>query len=374
MMSHTYFSTFITGLREIVSEALKKKLKDADVILLLDGLVVYRTNRSLQEIKNIRFLNNTFLLFRLFDNLKDNPLESMIKGVLKNPNTVRKPPNLFLNKLSFRVIASKENQLVSVNKPLVERVENLFKTRLHLQRVDRSKPDIEIWFLWRNEGYGFVGLRLTRTPNYEKTLHKGELRPKLANLMCLASKPSPNDVFLDPFAGFGSIPIERVKAFPYKQVIASEKEPQTFKILENKIRKVRKKITIGKWNALDLVSLKDSSINKIVTDPPWGIFNGQNVDLDDFYTRMLKEFDRLLKPGGLMVVLMAQKDLFEQVLGKLPQFDLLKKYDTLVSGKKASIYKMKKNLGNPRYLSEFFMFSSFSLTSYLFMQLKNCSC
>lgn len=339
-MDNVYFSTFITGLQEVVETALKEELKDVGVVLLLDGLVVYRTSKSFQEIKNLRFFNNSFLLFRFFKNIKEPALELMMRSLLEDPRSIGKlSQGLLLNKFSFRVITSKENQLVSVSKQLLEQVEHLFATRWHL-RVDRSQPDIEVWFLWRNESYGFVGLRLTRTPNYEKTLHKGELRPELANIMCLISKPSSNDVFLDPFAGYGAIPIERAKAFPYAQIMAGEKELPAFKVLEDKVKKTRQKIVVGKWDALNLSALTDNSLDKIVTDPPWGIFSHQGIDLDDFYTKMLREFVRVLKPGGLIVVLMGQKDLFEQVLSQFHQLRLLKKYDILVSGKKASVYKI----------------------------------
>ena len=344
-MKNTYFSTFITGLQEIVDISLKRDFPDAEIVLLLDGLVVYRTNQSLQKVKELRCLNNTFLLFKLFENISgEKPIEIMMRRVMEDSNTMDKLPNgLTLNNSTFRVVASQENQLVSVNKQLLEQIERLFKAKLNLLRVNRSKSDFEVWFLWRTEGYGFVGLRLTKTPNHEKTLHKGELRPELANLMCAISEPASSDVFLDPYAGYGSIPIERAIAFPYKQIIANEKDPATLKILEDKVKQIKQKIVVEKWNALDLNYLKDNSVDKIITDPPWGVFTSQEVDFNDFYSRMLKEFTRVIKPGGLIVILMGRKDLFEQVLGRFSSLSPVKKYDTLVSGKKAAIYKLRSN-------------------------------
>jgi 23S rRNA G2445 N2-methylase RlmL len=339
-MEHTYFSTFITGFQEVVETSLRQDLKDVKVILTLDGLIVYCTGQSYQKIKSLRYLNNTFLLFKLFSNLNGKlPVEFMMKSLLKDSRTIGKlPSGLSLRKLSFRVITSQENQMVGVNRRLLEKTEQLFKTKLRLNRVDRSKPNIEVWFLWRNEGYGFIGLRLTKTPNYEKTLHKGELRPELANLMCLLSEPSHDDVFLDPFSGYGSIPIERVKTFPYKQVIAGEKDPAVFKLLKGRASRIKRKIVLGHWDALALTKLSDNSVNKIVTDPPWGIFSNKKIN----YAEMLQEFARTLSPDGLLVVLMGQKELFKTALSKYPNLKVLKKYDTLVSGKKASVYKIKK--------------------------------
>jgi tRNA G10 N-methylase Trm11 len=117
---------------------------------------------------------------------------------------------------------------------------------------------------------------------------KGELRPELANLLCWISDPNKKDVFLDPFAGSGAIPIERAKAFPYQKIIASDINADLFDKLKKRFHKTTNKITIGKWDALHLTALIDESIDKIVTDPPWGLFSHQEIDLKAFYTNMLR--------------------------------------------------------------------------------------
>ena len=58
---------------------------------------------------------------------------------------------------------------------------------------------------------------------------------------------------------------------------------------------------------------------------------------------MLKEFYRILKTGGLMVALTAKKEEFENILDEYKDKIILKeKYNILVSGKKAGIYKIVK--------------------------------
>ena len=58
---------------------------------------------------------------------------------------------------------------------------------------------------------------------------------------------------------------------------------------------------------------------------------------------MLVEFIRILKPNGSMIILMGQKELFSEIVSNFQQLHLLKKYDTLISGKKASVFKIKRN-------------------------------
>lgn len=337
-----YFSTFASGLADVVKTALKSKIKDSEIKLVLDGLVVYRSDIGSDKIKEIRFFNNSFLLLSFFENLNSDPLRLMARQVLHNPDLVAKVKKYIPKKnRSFRIVTSQENQLVSVDNNLLKDLEELLSQTTGLA-VNRTNPDGEIWFLWRREGYGFVGLRITKTPNYEKTLHKGELRPELANLMCLIAEPKNSDVILDPFAGYGAIPLECSKSFSVGKIMASEKDKGVFQLLQERVKKLDSKVIVGRWNALNLDALTDNSVDKIITDPPWGFYLEQDENLTNFYQQMLKSFSGVLKNGGLMVILMGQKELFESVLGEFSGLKLLGKYDILVSGKKAAIYKIKK--------------------------------
>lgn len=334
----SYYSTFVTGTQEIIPAVLKQKLKDVRIDTVLDGLIVYRTAESVEKIKNLRFFNNTFAL--LFQTKGKTSVEKLVKTVLGNKDVLSGIPKvIFKNKRTFRVIASDENETVSINRNLLIKAEDTISRKLKL-KTNRSLPDLEFWFLKRSEGYGFIGIRITKTPNYEKTLHKGELRPELAHLMCIMGDLKQSDVVLDPFAGYGSIPIECAKSFKVKNIIASEKDKEIFKLLEKEVKKSGLKIVLGRWNALKLTSLTNSSIDKILTDPPWGLFEENGVDIEDFYQKMLNEFSRTLKPGGLLILLTAQKETLEKAMNQNKVFNLQAKYDVLVSGKKAAIYKI----------------------------------
>jgi len=186
-----------------------------------------------------------------------------------------------------------------------------------------------------------VGFRLTKRPNYEKILEKGELYPELAHILCLISEPNASDVFLDPFSGHGSIPIARALGFPFKIVYASDNDKGLVKKLKTK--KIRGNFVVGHWDATRLTNFENRSIDKIVTDPPWGLHSGTELNLERFYEDMLKEFIRILKKDGLLVLLTAQKELVELLLNKITnELILIKRYDTLVSGKKAGAYKLRK--------------------------------
>jgi len=339
----TYYSTFITGFTDVVKDNLQKHLKDVQIDLITDGLVIYKTTADIETIKRLRFLNNSFVLIKYFPKLGKNPIQEMVKQVAKDIRLVpiiRNP--LMGKKAKFRVMAMSENQAVKMDNDLRIRLEKNISEGKYLS-IDRSLPDIEFLFSTRSEGFGLFGLRFTKRPNYEKTLEKGELYPELAYLLCLISEPTANDTFLDPFSGSGSIPISRAISFPFKTVYASDKDTKLVEKIKSKARKVRGNFIIGNWDALKLESLGNKSIDKIVTDPPWGLYGNKELNLEHFYEDMLKEFSRILKKDGLLVLLTAQKETVELLLNKFTsEFVLIKRYDTLVSGKKAGVYKIRK--------------------------------
>lgn len=199
---------------------------------------------------------------------------------------------------------------------------------------------MEFWFLLRRDGYGFFGIRLTYPYKRDRKLEKGELRHELAHIMVLLSEPNPKDVVIDPFAGKGAIPFERATAFPYQEIFAFEKDNQLVRNLKKRLS--TKNTIIVQDDALFLKTIQNNSIDKIITDPPWGIYKETQIPLEEFYSKMLQSFFRILKPDGILVILIGQPEIFEKVLKlSLQPFRILSQYNILVSGKKATLYKIK---------------------------------
>lgn len=326
-MKHTYFSTFITGFSDLIPEILDQQIKTPIIDYVLDGLVVYETESSVDVIVQLPFLNNSFSLITRIEG--NGGIDELITSVLHNTPSLSKEP---LRGKTFRIIASKENELQKITHMKLQKLEALFAKELGLT-VDRANPDTEIWFLERSEGYSFCGIRLTKKPSADKYLKKGELRPELAWILTFLSEPKATDVFLDPFAGYGSIPFARTQ-FEAKTIIASDMNDSRYQIPDTKYP-----IQKESWNATKL-PLEDNSIDKIVTDPPWGMFAETNVE--ELYKDMMQEFTRILKPSGILVILTAQKELLEELIAEDDQLQLIKHYHILVSGKKSGVYKLQK--------------------------------
>ncbi len=335
-----YFSTFIPGTGQIIERALHETFPDVIVRQLDDGLVVYATDATPGDIKQLRIFNNSFILAKSFEKLGNNPIKTMANQAIMDRALIRTLSEYTNHKpRSVRVMFYEENEGVNIPAPIREKVEEYIAKDRNL-RIYRRDAHVEVWFLTRADGSGFIGVRLTSFPTSERNLEKGQLKPQLAHMLCMLSEPTVFDTVLDPFAGFGSIPFERTY-FKYKENIASDFEPSIVQNLTEKAKKQNKKITVIQQDAGSLKQTQDSSIDKIITDPPWGIYE-KHIDINVLYEQFLIQANRVLKLNGIMVILTAQKETLEKLISQHAEFTLVEKHDVLVSGKKAGIYKIKK--------------------------------
>jgi tRNA G10 N-methylase Trm11 len=243
---------------------------------------------------------------------------------------------------TFRVMAFEENRPVRAEEKTRLKTEAFIAGESGL-KVNRIKPDTEFWFLFRNEGFSVFMKRLTLHASNEKRLRPGELPPPLAWMMCRLSEPLSTDVVLDPFCGYGAIPSERIKRFPLEKMFAFDIKDEAVRISREKIKGESARLCgVKKLDFHVILSeLKEASINKIITDPPWGLYEAIE-DIGGFYMEMLRVFSRLLAPGGIAVILTARKEEFRNGLGHFGEFTLNRAFDVLVSGRKAAIFCLAK--------------------------------
>jgi len=341
---NTYFSTFISGLSEPAVAALTQALADVKIRDVYDGLVVYDTAAPPAKIKSLPFFNNSFSLIFRFKSIGDRPLEHAIKHMLNLGNIGEK---LRLqdsgHKRTFRIVTSMENQLVSVDARLLQGMENEIKHKLNLE-LNKRHGDYEFWVMSRSEGVTFFALRISRQSKKDKEREKGELRPQLSYFLCLLSEPEENEIFMDPCCGTGSIPFTRIEMGRKGLVIAADSDADKVAELKAKVKelKIKDKIVVRQIDVRRIDHYQENSVHKIVTDPPWGLYEKMGDPLE-LYRPMMHEFIRVLKPGGLLVILISNQPALNDFFSAYNEgADLISSYPVLVSGKKAVIYKIQK--------------------------------
>lgn len=341
-MIYTYASSYISGLGNIVEKILKNRIKDVKIIKNLDGLIIYKTSKSL-DLKNFQCFNNTFLVLGMEKTNSSSPFQNSISSLTKKINidieTVYNNLKIKQNS-SFKILCIDKNQPTSIDFAVITPVEKQIQSKFKI-KVGFRKHDLDFVFIRRNENIIIFALKLTYNRVTEKQLPGGALRPELSYLLAYMSNIKSSDIIIDPFCGHGSIPKEIVKYFNYNMVFASDINETLINQLKLEYKKNKKNFFIKQRDALDLSYFKDGFIDKIITDPPWNIFDKTEENFVEFYTKMLSEFNRILKQDGICTILMGNISDFETALIN-SNFKIYDKFNILVNGKKANVYKLIK--------------------------------
>jgi tRNA (guanine6-N2)-methyltransferase len=339
-----FLSTFISGFGSLVQKTLIKDVSDAKILETLDGAILYESNLKIEELKQIRYFNNSFLVLQKFKYKKSNQavLNKMLEATIKNPNIINKKILNSNNGKTFRIFTSLENNSVSVNFNLLSSVEKIIQQNLGLKK-SIVHPHYEFWYLYRSENIGFFMLRVT---NVKSKPERGELRPELANILCLLSNPKDEDTVLDPFAGSGSILLERARIGKFKGLFALDKDSEISKKLKEKIKKIKnkklQKSFFVKNKDFFETSFDEGFFDSIIMDPPWGFFEKVDEGVENLYRKILEKSFLILKNKGRLILLTARKLEFGQCIQEFGKFKIIEKYDILVSGKKCGVYTLRK--------------------------------
>ena len=307
------YSTFVTGLQEPVAQW------TGCVRQVLDGAILYEGPQK----EAMPCFFNSFAVLE-YERQRSSVEQLMLK-------ILRKPPSIKGRRgEDFRIVTSRENQLIAVDKQLRNNIEKLIAAKTGMI-PERRGGGREFWFLTRSEG---IALFMERQPSgKERKIKKGELRPQLAYCLNRLAQPGADDVMLDPFCGYGAITRARAEYFPCRAIHGLDIDGQKISALHP--RKIYKRADIAELPSI----FPAQSVDVIVTDPPWGLFK-ESDDIPQLYRALAKASLHLLKPGGRTVILSAQKELLRTGIeeGAWGNAGLDACYDILVSGQKAAVF------------------------------------
>ncbi len=222
-------------------------------------------------------------------------------------------------KLRFKVIArlSGEHEFRRVDyKHAIET--GILERGDHAWRLEEHDAEVEFWATMLRDEFIFT-IRLSddtmRFREYKISHRPGSLRPSVAAALAIVSKPAPGDVFLDPLCGTGTVLIERAHCGRYAMLLGGDSDRDTLEAARENIGPRYKPIEIKMWDATAL-PLEAASVDKIVSNLPWGMKHGSHTDNRKLYPRLIAEFRRVLKPAGTMVLLSAEMRLMSEVMAK----------------------------------------------------------
>lgn len=299
-----YLASIVAGSMPIIQKDIRSRPKDEiDVSWSDDSMMMFTSSLPPSKLLGIGYLSNLYQVAskQIITSLNG----TYLLGYLKNGSP---------SKLDSRTTRATRQQ-----------IESQSGLRYETHRAKHS------FYLIEREDLGQT-LAIKLSPS-NKT-QDGQLSPALAHIMCMYAGLKHNHQVLDPFAGHGSIPYQAAVAFGCDNVIANDLQIPLESLTHIRIKWLENPVT-DLSNTLD-----QESIDKIITDPPWGHY--KDIDgnaLADLYTDLVALSLDVLKPGGVLVILSSWDGMADLELGGI---ETISTRNILVSGKKASLYKLRK--------------------------------
>jgi hypothetical protein len=238
---------------------------------------------------------------------------------------------------TFRLRVSDAGRLVRVGAAAREALERAVSRWGRLQPQPRG-GDLELWVTHRRDAPDVdLSVRFD-VPDVAK-VPPGALRPEVAGALVRVEEPEPHERVLDPFAGRGAIPVARAR-YPHRSIVATDVDGAKAAAL----RRLHPRVRAARVDVHDLRALRNlvdgRGVERIITDPPWGMYEGAPVDALDIHRALWAVGDDLLTPGGSLTVLTGAAD---DARSALTDSDLVEtaSLPVLVNGKKATVLTVR---------------------------------
>ena len=339
-----FYSTFPAGVDALIQDIMRADYPFISTDRVFENALIYEFSSGKPFKLSAPYFQNTFRIIDQLDEVGTADLGS-IMSIFKNRMPTYSLRHLLQPHRSFRVALFSGGVFSSVDVTLRKQFEDEAR-HVSKKPIDNRKPETELWVAKRHEGVALFMLRLRNEVRSVAQRPRGRLSPQLGALLCRLSDPSPEDIFLDPFCGWGGIFLERLR-WKYQMAFANDKDPRCVDSVKRELnaskKNWRKRTYIRKGDGTHLADFSNGFISAIVTDPPWGEFDRKLTDVKSFYSTTLGNFTRVLKNDGVLILLTGRSVPVAEVIAEC-LFTLMieEEHEILVSGKKATIYKMKK--------------------------------
>jgi putative N6-adenine-specific DNA methylase/tRNA (guanine6-N2)-methyltransferase len=132
---------------------------------------------------------------------------------------------------------------------------------------------------------------------------------------------------LDPFCGSGTILMEAATLFPDLEIYGSDRREEAVRGTQTNLTTAgfSHRVQIQQLDARDLEEgYPPAYFRAIVTNPPYGMHLGPQIDFYRLYLKFLSGAEKILEPGGRIVVLVGKgRGAFKKIIAKLGTFKII---------------------------------------------------
>lgn len=314
--------TFISGLKEVVSEEIKLFSKIKTISTGDNFLYIETSDSTFKSILSLKSITSAYIVKQdsrynpKYINKHKSILGELIETVLKeNPKKIKN--------FRLRCAGSQSNE--------VQEIKDYIKNTYKIKEADES--DLEI-YINKLQDIWEISVRLSPRPlsvrDYKEKNIKGGLNPTIAyaiNSFCDLKNISS---YLNIFSGSGTLLIEagivnpKIKLLGFDidnknntQAIQNIKKAGLIKNIEVKSKDIFDKPDLGKFDA-------------ITANLPFGMQVSKGEKLDKLYQIFIDYSENTLKPKGKLIVYTTELNILENILKK-SKFKILKTLDLKIS-------------------------------------------
>jgi 23S rRNA G2445 N2-methylase RlmL len=315
----------LPGLEPVVAEEIERDLA-GEVKRSGHGLVVFRPPEVDAQLLRLRTTEDVFLLAWGTDQLsyRAQDLEHIQRWtaradwerLLRLHHAVRPKPK---GKPTYRLVTQMSGEhgyrRVDAGKALARGMEGKLPASW---RSVAENASVEVW-LTIHGATAVCGLRLSdrtmRHRTWKREHQPASLRPTLAAALVRLAGAQRGQVVLDPMCGAGTILAEQlaigVRSYGGNPAVwGGDRDATALRAAIVNLRPLGEAL-LARWDATRL-PLADQCVDRIVSNPPFGKQLGRPQDIGPLYRHMLREYDRVLRPGGRAVLLVGELGLLQQ--------------------------------------------------------------
>ena len=297
-----YYVQFTAGTGGLVRDGLGVRLDRLRVEYADDSAMILESTTPPEGVAAIPFLKNAFVVLAVTER------QNLAKSIGRLSQVMRRDQfrSVPASADRFRVMAHVDGSLVPIE-PRARTALERAVTRHTGGRVEPRGRGREYWVVGRQALSELLFCaRLPTAPR--RPTPKGALSYELAAMLVAASNPTPEDRFLDPFAGTGALVVARAE-LPVRALWYSDVELEQHRRALSAQLSRRTPVRLLAEDGLALPSIADGSIDAIVTDPPWGEHAALDRPFRDFARAVGESFARTLHPvRGRYVLLINRRN------------------------------------------------------------------
>jgi 23S rRNA G2445 N2-methylase RlmL len=350
-----YFVTVVPGLEPVAEEEIRSLSRRAKIGPSAKGVVAFDIDRSPDELLQLRCAEDLFATLAWLPSLPDEEAgtQRIFRALQRAPlwddalelHRMAIPPSK-KRRATYRVVAQLEGRRDFRRQDMKRAAEDAIERRTNYawDRVE-DRAFLEIWVRAERETAA-IGIRLSdnamRHRSYKVVQLPASLKPTVAAAMIRLTRPQPEETFLDPMCGSGTLLIERALAGRYGLLLGGDADPNALDAAMANVGRRYQPIRLQKMDARRL-PLETASVDKIASNLPFGRRIGAPEDLPALYEEVFSEFARVLKPGGRAVLLVSHDGEWKELLEDQREWTSRRRLRIDLLGQRPTILVLDRN-------------------------------